>query len=103
MSKAQPCLTLRTLGRGDGLLGMMGFGTVPHQIAARGDSVTVVQLHGGNAEARALAEARLRSLGLQPVPLGVLQWRGDDLTLSGEATAPPTVGALCNQPPAFQL
>ena len=82
-----PRLTLRTLGRGDGLLGMMGFGAPPLKFAPRGDSVTVAQLHCENAEARALTEATLRSLGLQLLPPAVLQWRGDDLTLGNESTA----------------
>ena len=84
----RPRLTLRTLGRGDGLLGMRGFGAPPLKIAPRGDGVTVVQLHCENAEECVLAEARLVSLGLQLLPPGVLQWRGDDLTLGGESTAP---------------
>ncbi len=104
----RPRLTLRTLGRGDGLLGMMGFGPAkttpgkaPPQFGPRGDSVTVVQLDWTTttgpspdtaferdpaAEAQALAT--LRSLGLQPLPPAVLQWRGDDLTL-GLGTAAP--------------
>ena len=102
MSNAPPRLTLRTLGRGDGLLGMMGFDVPPQKFAPRGDSVTVAQLHcqntevntkviaESNAEAQAQAEAKLRSLGLQRLPPGVLQWRGDDLPLGSETTAPPT-------------
>ena len=84
----RPRLTLRTLGRGDGLLGMMGFGALPLKFAPRGDSVTVAQLRCENAEAHALAGATLRSLGLQLLPPAVLQWRGDDLTLGSESTAP---------------
>ena len=47
----RPRLTLRTLGRGDGLLGMMGFkpdgaatGKAPARFGPRADSVTVVQV-----------------------------------------------------------
>ena len=101
---AQPRLALRTLGRGDGLLGMMGFSPgmslalVPKQsgkspsssspFGPRGDSVTVAQIHCENAEALALAEVKLRSLGLQLLPPAVLQWRGDDLTLGSESATP---------------
>ena len=83
----RPLLTLRTLGRGDGLLGMMGFGAPPKKFAPRGDSVTVAQLHCENAESHALAKASLRSLGLQPLPPASLQWRGDDLTLGSDSSA----------------
>ena len=83
-----PRLTLRTLGRGEGLLGMMGFGAPPVKFAPRGDSVTVAQLQCENAEAQAHAEAILKSLGLQLLPPAVLQWRGDDLTLGNESTTP---------------
>ena len=69
---------------------MIGFGAPPLKFAPRGDSVTVAQLHCADAEAHALAEATLRSLGLQLLPPAVLQWRGDDLTLGSESTAPPT-------------
>ena len=86
----RPLLTLRTLGRGDGLLGMMAFGPLTgatRLFGPRGDSVTVAQLHCENAESHALAEATLRSLGLQLLPPAVLQWRGDDLTLGSETAA----------------
>ena len=96
----RPRLTLRTLGRGDGLLGMMGFGPAGAtagkgltRFGPRGDSVTVVQLGWDPAferdpAAEAQALAILHFLGLQPLPPAVLQWRGDDLTL-GLDTAPP--------------
>jgi superfamily II DNA or RNA helicase len=87
----RPRLALRTLGRGDGLLGMMAFGPVTgatRLFGPRGDSVTVAQIHCESAGAEALAEATLKSLGLQLLPPAVLQWRGDDLTLGGETTAP---------------
>ena len=105
-----PRLTLRTLGRGDGLLGMMGFAPPsalaskpgarakkppPSPFGPRGDSVTVAQLDwprsdglAPNAENQAQAEKTLASLGLQRLPPAVLQWRGDDLTLGSESSAP---------------
>ena len=55
-------LTLRTLGRGDGLLGMMAFGPVTgatRLFGPRGDSVTVAQLHW--------PEHRLDSVRAEPV------------------------------------
>ncbi len=84
----RPRLTLRTLGRGEGLLGMMGFGAPPLKFAPRGDSITVGQLRCETAESQALAEATLKSLDLKQLPPAVLQWRGDDLTLGSETTAP---------------
>ena len=102
-------LTLRTLGRGDGLLGMMGFAPASEQsrpapaaFGPRGERVTVAYLDwagtapasprpgDGATPAEVLAQARdtLRALGMQALPPGVLQWRGDDLTLGTETTAP---------------
>ncbi|WP_114973777.1 DEAD/DEAH box helicase [Rhodoferax ferrireducens] len=102
-------LTLRTLGRGDGLLGMMGFAPAseksrPAAVAfgPRGERVTVASLDWASAapaslrpgdgatpaEVQAQARDTLRALGLQALPPGVLQWRGDDLTLGTETTAP---------------
>ena len=97
-------LTLRTLGRGDGLLGMMAFGPVTgatRLFGPRGDSVTVALLHFENAESNAQAEAILRSLGLQLLPPAVLQWRGDDLTLGGEGT--PSLWPLWTLPQEAQF
>ncbi len=113
----RPRLTLRTLGRGDGLLGMMAFGPVTgatRLFGPRGDSVTVAQLlwpadpvgsvRGEPVEALRQAQgepeklfevesmqqahASLLSLGFQQIPPAVLQWRGDDLTLGSETIAP---------------
>ena len=63
-----PCLDLRTLTRGDGLLGMRaapGFGP-------RGAQLTVVRLHG---KASAEQTAALQASGLQPLPHKAVQWR----------------------------
>ena len=79
-----PQLLLRTLGRGDGLLGMMAFGTPPHQLAPRGNSVTVAMLTSPTKQ----AYSTLKSLGFELLPPAVLQWRGDDMTLGGDGTEP---------------
>ena len=113
----RPRLTLRTLGRGDGLLGMMAFGPVTgatRLFGPRGDSVTVAQLlwpadpvgsvraqpvealRNAQGEPEKLLEvesmqqahASLLSLGFQQIPPAVLQWRGDDLTQGSESTDP---------------
>ena len=63
-----PHLTLRTLTRGDGLLGLRPRGP----LGPRGDQVTVALLSGGDAR----AEQTLASLGLVPLDPGLLQWRG---------------------------
>ncbi len=85
----QPRLTLRTLGRGDGLLGMRGFGLPPLKFAPRGDSVTVAHLQApATGDGHATAQAHLLELGFQQLPPGVLQWRGDDLTLASGSAAP---------------
>ena len=92
-------LTLRTLGRGDGLLGMMAFGPVTgatRLFGPRGDSVTVALLDfpassedtAKDKAAESKAQDTLRALGLQLLPPAVLQWRGDDLTLGSETSAP---------------
>ncbi len=82
--KQAPHLLLRTLGRGDGLLGMMAFGTPPQKISQRGDSVTVALLTSQNKR----DEVSLQSLGFKLLPPGVLQWRGDDLTLGVDGESP---------------
>lgn len=63
-----PHLTLRTLTRGDGLLGLRPRGP----LGPRGEQVTVALLSGGDAR----AEQTLASLGLLPLDPGMLQWRG---------------------------
>ena len=63
-----PCLDLRTLTRGDGLLGMRaapGFGP-------RGAQLTVVRLHGVPS---AEQSAALQASGLLPLPHKAVQWR----------------------------
>jgi len=86
---AHPCLTLQTLDRGDGLLGLRPCGPVraPARtplFGARGPQVTVARLHwpglpasGPNSGQRAAALDRLRSTGLHPLPAAALQWRGE--------------------------
>ena len=85
---AQPCLHLRTLDRGDGLLGLRPCGPVrpPARtplFGARGPQVTVAWLDWRPADARptpaatAAAQARLQAAGLQPLPADALQWRGE--------------------------
>ncbi len=86
---ARPCLTLQTLDRGDGLLGLRPCGPVraPARtplFGARGPQVTVARLHWPplpapppTTEQRAAALTRLRATGLQPLPAAGLQWRGD--------------------------
>lgn len=63
-----PCLDLRTLTRGDGLLGMRaapGFGP-------RGAQLTVARLHGVATEDQTAA---LQASGLLPLPHKAVQWR----------------------------
>ena len=85
---AQPCLHLRTLDRGDGLLGLRPCGPVrpPARtplFGARGPQVTVAWLDWRPADARptpaatTAALARLQAAGLQPLPADALQWRGE--------------------------
>lgn len=80
---AQPRLTLHTLGRGDGLLGLMAFGPS----GARGPSVTVVQLDWPVATPslaeQTAATHTLHTLGLHPVPPEAWQWRSADMALPG--------------------
>ena len=85
---AQPCLHLRTLDRGDGLLGLRPCGPVrpPARtplFGARGPLVTVAWLDWRPADARptpaatTAALARLQAAGLHPLPADALQWRGE--------------------------
>ena len=81
---AHPRLLLRTLDRGDGLLGLRPCGPVrpPARtplFAARGPQLTVAMLQWPSApspNAQATAKARLLASGLQPLPADALQWRG---------------------------
>ena len=95
---AHPCLTLQTLDRGSGLLGLRPCGPVraPARtplFGARGPQVTVARLHWPGVPApapstaqRAAALDRLRSTGLHLLPAAGLQWRGDVSPLpDGEA------------------
>ena len=85
---AQPCLHLRTLDRGDGLLGLRPCGPVrpPARtplFGARGPQVTVAWLDWRPAAARptpaaaSAALARLQAAGLHPLPADALQWRSE--------------------------
>ena len=84
---AHPSLTLQTLDRGDGLLGLRPCGPVraPARtplFGARGPQVTVARLHWAGLPApttaqRAAARDRLRATGLHPLPAAALQWRGE--------------------------
>ena len=81
-------LQLQTLDRGDGLLGLRPCGPVrpPARtplFGARGPQVTVARLRACAASQPAAA-ARLRALGLHPLPAGALQWRGEASPLSDE-------------------
>ena len=79
-----PRLLLRTLDRGDGLLGLRPCGPVrpPARtplFAARGPQLTVAMLlwpSPPSPNAQAAAKARLLASGLQPLPSDALQWRG---------------------------
>ncbi|MDB5895034.1 MAG: ATP-dependent helicase [Rhodoferax sp.] len=78
LAQAHPRLTLQTLGRGDGLLGMMAFGPS----GPRGDSVTVARLDWLGAPTPAAmqaASATLAALGLHAIPSDALQWRGEEV------------------------
>ena len=89
MPAAQPCLTLQTLDRGCGLLGLRPCGPVQAPartplFGARGPQVTVACLHWPGLPAPAPSTAqhaaaldRLRSTGLHPLPAAGLQWRGE--------------------------
>lgn len=75
MSTPPPHLTLRTLTRGDGLLGLRPRGP----LGPRGEQVTVAMLSSANPE----AEQALLKLGLVPLDPALLQWRGEPLPLGG--------------------
>ncbi|OGB03778.1 MAG: helicase [Burkholderiales bacterium RIFCSPHIGHO2_12_FULL_69_20] len=90
--KTHPRLRLRTLDRGDGLLGLRPCGPVrpPARsplFGARGPQVTVAMLQWTpsqpSPQALATAQARLRAAGLHPLPAESLQWRGDTSPLDG--------------------
>jgi len=84
---ALPRLILRTLDRGDGLLGMVPCGPVvpPARtplFGARGPMVTVAWLswpQPGDAQAWQAAQQALRAVKLHPLPASGLQWRGPPL------------------------
>ena len=80
---AQPRLSLQTLGRGDGLLGLMAFAPS----GARGPSVTVAQLDWPTAPPspveQAAATHTLRAIGLHPIPPDAWQWRSADMAPPG--------------------
>ncbi|MEO6281254.1 DEAD/DEAH box helicase [Roseateles sp.] len=73
MSTAPPHLTLRTLTRGDGLLGLRPRGA----LGPRGEQVTVAMLARRDAD----AEHALLKLGLIALDPALLQWRGAPLPL----------------------
>jgi len=104
----RPRLVLRTLDRGDGLLGLKPCGPVrpPARtplFGARGPQVTVAWLAWGPAapeglpqgahpgtpvprprpDAESTAHQRLRASGLHPLPAEALQWRGEQSPLDG--------------------
>jgi SNF2 family DNA or RNA helicase len=72
-----PHLTLRTLTRGDGLLGLRPRGA----IGPRGEQVTVAMLARRDAD----AEQALQKLGLIALDPTLLQWRGAPQPLGGES------------------
>jgi superfamily II DNA or RNA helicase len=73
MSSAPPHLTLRTLTRGDGLLGLRPRGA----LGPRGEQVTVATLAQRDAD----AEQTLLKLGLIALDPALLQWRGEPMPL----------------------
>ncbi len=77
MSVAPPHLTLRTLTRGDGLLGLRPRGP----LGPRGEQVTVATLARRDAD----AEQILIKQGLIALDPALLQWRGSPLPLGGES------------------
>jgi len=77
MSVVPPHLTLRTLTRGDGLLGLRPRGA----LGPRGEQVTVATLARRDAD----AEQTLLQLGLVALDPALLQWRGKPLPLGGES------------------
>lgn len=70
-----PHLTLRTLTRGDGLLGLRPRGA----LGPRGEQVTVATLAQRDAD----AELALQKLGLVALDPNLLQWRGTPPALGG--------------------
>lgn len=76
-----PHLTLRTLTRGDGLLGLRPRGP----LGPRGDQVTVAELSGGDP----LAEQALQQRGLVRLDPALLQWRGSPQSLSASLWTTP--------------
>ena len=66
-----PRIDLRTLTRGDGLLGMRAVAGPP-RFGPRGAQLTVVKLHGEASDAQTRA---LQASGLQPLPGKAVQWR----------------------------
>ncbi|MFG6455568.1 DEAD/DEAH box helicase [Roseateles sp. BYS96W] len=77
MSVSAPHLTLRTLTRGDGLLGLRPRGA----LGPRGEQVTVATLARRDAD----AEQILLKQGLIALDPALLQWRGAPLALGGES------------------
>ena len=119
----RPRLTLRTLGRGDGLLGM----APSESLAPRGEQVTVAQVdwtysapgglrwqmpaptsvlapRAGTAQdaapiardrtAEADARDLLATLDLRPVPPDALQWRAPEAAAAALGDAPPVLWTL---------
>ena len=90
---AAPRLLLRTLDRGDGLLGLRPCGPVlaPARtplFAARGPQLSVALLQWSSPptpNAQAAAMARLLATGLRPLPADALQWRGGVSPIDGRA------------------
>ncbi|RTL41578.1 MAG: DEAD/DEAH box helicase [Burkholderiales bacterium] len=80
MSSA-PHLTLRTLTRGDGLLGLRPRGP----LGPRGEQVTVAELSGGDP----VAEQALQQRGLVRLDPALLQWRGAPHPLSASLWTTP--------------
>ena len=76
-----PHLTLRTLTRGDGLLGLRPRGP----LGPRGDQVTVAELSGGDT----VAEQALQQRGLVRLDPALLQWRGSPQALSASLWTTP--------------
>jgi superfamily II DNA or RNA helicase len=77
MPFSPPHLTLRTLTRGDGLLGLRPRGA----LGPRGEQVTVATLARRDAD----AEQALLRLGLIALDPALLQWRGAPPSLGGES------------------
>jgi superfamily II DNA or RNA helicase len=80
MSSA-PHLTLRTLTRGDGLLGLRPRGP----LGPRGEQVTLAELSGGDPA----AEQALQQRGLVRLDPALLQWRGTPPSLSAPLWTTP--------------